>query len=344
MSRTVRLAPVADLTPFIAGGELVAFNVGPDGTVYLAVALKPTDYRIEQPGWASFAKTVPDQPQTYRVVGLSAGQPVLDVTVENEPFNIHDVQPVGSRVLLVCGRSRYRGPNDFDKNGRLYTRGGKFVREILLGDGIQTVQATAAGTIWTSYFDEGVFGNFGWRQPVGASGLVAWEATGRKRYEFQSPEGLDTICDCYALNVASDDDVWLCYYTEFPLVKLHRKAVAGVWRVPVSGSHAFAVGRGHALFQGGYGEHDKYHLLPLGRDGKATQVATFHLGDEKGKRLQPARLAGRGDALHLIDGRDGKLYRFDVGRAVAEARRGRITSSRSSVAAPRTSGRPRGGG
>ncbi|WP_176444820.1 hypothetical protein [Paenibacillus herberti] len=40
-------------------------------------------------------------------------------------------------------------------------------REFLLGDGIQSVQVTDKGIIWTSYFDEGVFGNNGWDKPIG---------------------------------------------------------------------------------------------------------------------------------------------------------------------------------
>lgn len=35
------------------------------------------------------------------------------------------------------------------------------------------------GRIVTSYFDEGIFGNFGWDQPLGASGLVVWDEQGR---------------------------------------------------------------------------------------------------------------------------------------------------------------------
>src|SRR5262245_21004520 len=147
MKRSVRISPVASLAALIGNGELVAFNVGPDGVVYLVVALRPLDYRTEQPGLASFAKTVPDEPQKYRVVGLSGRQTVLEVLIEGERFNIHDVQPLVDELLLVCARSRYKGPDDFEKNGRVYTRDGKFAREILLGDGIQSVQATLSGMI-----------------------------------------------------------------------------------------------------------------------------------------------------------------------------------------------------
>jgi hypothetical protein len=145
MKRKLRLSPVARLSSLLRGGNLVAFNVGPDRTVYFVIALRPLDYQFEQPGWATFPKTVPAQPQTYRVLALSAGQLFLDVVIEEERFNIHDIQPLGDELLLVCVRSNYKTPNDFEKNGRVYTRSGRFAREILLGDGIQSVQTTAKG-------------------------------------------------------------------------------------------------------------------------------------------------------------------------------------------------------
>jgi hypothetical protein len=37
-----------------------------------------------------------------------------------------------------------------------------FRRELLLGDGVQSVQAMPSGVIWTSYVDEGIFGRLGW--------------------------------------------------------------------------------------------------------------------------------------------------------------------------------------
>jgi hypothetical protein len=136
MKRSLRLSPVASLTSSIGEGELVAFDVGPDGVVYLVVALKPLDYRVERPDGASFARTVPERPQRYRVIGLSGDRPVLDVEIVGERFNIHHVQPLpNDELLLVCARSYYRGPADFERNGRIYSRNGMFVREILLGDG-----------------------------------------------------------------------------------------------------------------------------------------------------------------------------------------------------------------
>ena len=314
MTPTLRLSPVASLHSVIGEDQLVAFNVGPDKVVYLVVALQQLDYRIEDPGHASFAKTVPQTPQRYRVLGLSRDEPILDIVVEGERFNIHDVQPLIDQLLLVCSRSYYKGPNDYEKNGRVYGRDGKFAREILLGDGIQSVQATSKGVIWTSYFDEGIFGNYGWQNPVGVSGLVAWDPTGNKLYEFEPGPDLDSMCDCYALNVASDEDVWCYYYTEFPLVHLRSYAIKSSWKIPIGGSNAFAVSAGHALFRGGYKERDTYQLLSIGADGRVTLNRKFDLCDQDGTKLIAERVVGRADAIHFVC--NGSLYRFDVQAAI----------------------------
>lgn len=306
---------MASLAPLIGDGELVAFNVGPNGAVYIVVAIKPLDYRIERPDGASFAKTLPEQPQSYRVVGLSGPQSVLDLRIDGERFNIHDIQPLAAELLLVCARSYFKGPDDFEKNGRVYTRDGKFAREILLGDGIQSVQATSSGVIWTSYFDEGVFGNYGWQNPVGASGLVAWDSAGNKLYEFEPRDGLDSICDCYALNVESEDDVWLYYYTAFPLVRLRRRQIESVWKIPLRGSDAFAVSAGHALFHCGYKDRDTCQLFSVGPGAEPKLVATIVLRDENGSQLVPGWVVGRADTIHLVS--DGILYCADVQSAVA---------------------------
>ncbi|HEV8067358.1 MAG TPA: hypothetical protein VGP76_06460 [Planctomycetaceae bacterium] len=314
MKRSVRLSPLLSLAPFIRGGALVAFNVGPDGVVYLVVAFEPLDYR-HSGSIGSFPKTTSAQPQTYRVVGLAGQEILLDVVIEREPFNIHDVQPLGDQLLLVCVRSHYRGPDDFERNGRVYNRDGTVAGEILLGDGIKSVQTTPAGVIWTSYFDEGVFGNFGWERPIGESGLVAWSSEGQKLYEFEPGETLDSICDCYALNVETENDVWLYYYTDFPLVHLRDHKIVQSWQIPVAGSAAFAISGSHALFRGGYKDRDMCRLFDLSNDNKVTTLAKIQLETEAGDMLAVRHVIGRGDSIYFISG--DSLYRVDIESALA---------------------------
>lgn len=307
------LSPIAKLHSVITSGDIVAFNVSSDEMIYVALALKPLDYRTEQPGWASFAKTTPDTPQSYRIIAFQEERLILDINITEEKFNVHDIQPLPAKeILLVCARSHYKSPNDFEKNGRIYSLSGEFSREILLGDGIQSVQATSGGIIWTSFFDEGVFGNFGWNEPVGASGLVAWDSAGDKIYDFQTTDGLDSICDCYALNVESDTDVWLYYYTEFPLVHLHHQKIQSVWNMPIAGSDSFAVSGSRALFRGGYNDQDTYHLFSLNNNGKVKLLKQLHLIDKAGQKIIAERVVGRGGSLYILS--NGLVYRVDVSR------------------------------
>jgi hypothetical protein len=246
---------------------------------------------------------------------LREGEVELDLVIDREPYNVHDIQPLAENLLLVCSRSEYRGPGDFDLNGRLYARDGSFVRGFLLGDGVETVQATRRGELWASYFDEGIFGNFGWQDPVGAAGLVAWSDRGEKLYDYEPAGPATPISDCYALNVATDDDVWCCYYTDFPLVHLHKKQIASTWNVPVSGSHAFAVAAGHALFAGDYKNRDAFHLIRLGENGAATRLGQFALQGEGGAAVKAERTVGRGGSLYVLG--EGILYEVALEEVLA---------------------------
>lgn len=300
------------------GATLVAFNVGPRDDLYFVYALRALDYRTPDNGFATFAKVTPETPQQYLVRSLRASTSpsdvrhgaVVDVHINQEPFNIHNVQPAGDELLLVCSRSMYRGPNDYDRNGHVYGRDGAFHREILLGDGIQTVQATASGEIWVSYFDEGIFGNFGWDDTVGASGLIAWSATGERLYCFEPPPEQGPIDDCYALNVASDRDVWCYYYSDFPLVHIHDRKAVNSWSVPVHGAHAFATADSQLLLAGTYDNRSALSFLSLGADGVAHLVRSFSLSVDGERAIDLDNAVGRGSKLYALGER--AVYVVDV--------------------------------
>jgi len=302
------------LPPEIRGQAIVAFNIGADGSACFVIAEEPLDYRSGSPQQASFPKTMPDRPQRYRVVVLRGGEVELDVPITDEPFNIHEVQPLGDDLLLACCRSYRRSKDDVDLNGRIYDRLGRFQSAICLGDGIETIQASSSGDIWTSYFDEGVFGNFGWSEPLGASGLVAWRRDGTPAYRFEPTGEATEVADCYALNVVSDDEVWLYYYTDFQLVQLRHRAIEAVHVPNVQGSSAFAVSRNrsHALFVGGYSDHQSFELVALAGGKRAPKRMTPL--DLEGRPVEHLRAVGRGPSLYLLTA--DHLFRYDVGDAV----------------------------
>lgn len=293
-----------------ADWRLIAFNVGPDGALF-GLWVPRLDDRNDRDD-ASHTRTA-DGARRYRVVSQRDGVRTLDLIVDDAPMELHDAQPLGDDVLLVGGRCRRFANGDAEANGRIYGADGAFRRAIVLGDGIGTMQTARDGRIWTGYFDEGVIGNFGWTRPLGASGLVAWDADGTAQYRYSPPAGTDAIVDCYAINVA-DDAVWCYPYTDFPLVRIENGRETGVWRPDVRGSHGFAIGGGYALFGGGYGDYDRIRLIALREDGHCETLADFALEDERGRRLPGHHCVGRGQSLYLRS--DEAIHRFDIGTAL----------------------------
>jgi hypothetical protein len=108
------------------------------------------------------------------------------------------------------------------------------------------------------------------------------------------------------MNVAKDG-VWICYYTDFPLVQIRDGAVVGHWQVPISGAHAFAVQGTRVLFSGGYNEPNHYRLFEL-KDSGMTCLREFRLADESGNAIQAQRVIGARDGLHLLRG--GEVHRL----------------------------------
>lgn len=297
MSRSLQLDCGFDFEPLAPNGELVACGAGPDGELYLALSLNPP---------AKPSRSQSNDPQDYRVIALLGGEVALDLTILDQDFYVSGIQPMpNGELLLVNARAEIGGP----KNGRIYTADGQFLRDMYLGDGIEDVQANADGSFWTSYFDEGVYGD-----PIGQSGLVARDTYGNPTYEYDR-EGklLGPIDDCYALNVTSASDTWIYYYSDFPLVHLQNNKIKTVWNPDVKGSHAFAIAPGFALFAGEYDARDQCILFKLVGGGGICEMVRFKLLDEAGMTLKVDRVVGRADTLHII--RNKKIYRLDVAMA-----------------------------
>jgi hypothetical protein len=293
---TIQLHPVLEFAPYVGNGELLAVNAGPSGQLYLLTG----------------------ESGKYRILEWHEGEISLDVWIENEQFDIYEVQPLPTgEILLICPRSSFRGEGDFDHNGRIYSRDGVFQREILLGDGIQNVQTTEDGKIWTGYFDEGVFGNLGWEKPVGQMGLISWNLAGEKAWEFNPTGDLGYIADCYALNVESDETTWAYYYDSFSLVQIRNFKIESWWEMPIAGSGAFAIdSNGIVLFSGGYDEPDVYKLFELGAEGVVKQRDQMRLVDPEGNAIKKVRAFGRADSLYIAD--EGRLFQYVVGSVALE--------------------------
>lgn len=190
-----------------AGNPLVLFQEG-----------KPPQpsYEAGMEAIVSWAK-IP--PRAHHLIHQSGGA-IAHTTFVNDlqATFISHAQPFGDGWLLA--ESRPGGARIFDKSGS------KLLRTIDLGDASEDIQTTPAGHIWVSYFDEGVFG-----RGIAQHGLVCFDPNGKAifRYaEFAEQHSLPHIDDCYALNVC-EDLVWVCYYSDFPLVCLREFQLKDRW-------------------------------------------------------------------------------------------------------------------
>ncbi|MDT9722760.1 hypothetical protein QVE09_28095 [Paenibacillus sp. ClWae2A] len=163
----VKLLPFADISNYVEGFDIVSTQWGGDGLVYVLLM-----NQIPERERGMFVQSKLKQSYTYKVL-IVTDQTIEEVVIWGQTFNYHYVQPLHDHLLLVGARCANYGNEQFDLNAKVCDLDGNTIREFLLGDGIQSVQVTERGTIWTSYFDEGVFGNYGWADPIGSNGLLA---------------------------------------------------------------------------------------------------------------------------------------------------------------------------
>lgn len=281
----------------LEGTEVTDFFTARDGKVYLL---------MEQPSETQ-GKDLLSTPSTYTAVEIQldwAEQRVLETTLFPLgllKFQFHYLRPVGEQFLLLGARCAYRedGP---DKNAWIVSRDGAVLSRFCLGDGIQDCVVKKDGTIITSYFDEGVFGNYGWDEPLGACGLIAWTSEGTPLWKNEKY----SIYDCYAISLDEEENLWFYYYDEFRLVRTNFKEDF-VFELPIEGSGAFSVApAGNAfLFQGGYQQRDKFYFLTAHGDRLEQKQEAIPICDGNKVAVEQCSLL-RSQMLFL--GKNGVLY------------------------------------
>ena len=301
-AKNLPLFSIMDLDEFrrdthLEDAVLSDFSVGWDLKIYLL--FKQT---------AEFQdKITAKTPADYTVVELKmdwAGGEILDMAVfplGRLKFQLHYLRAIGENFLLFRARCAYR-ENGPEQNAWTVSRNGAVLSCFCLGDGIQDCVVKKDGTIITSYFDEGVFGNYGWDEPLGACGLIAWTSEGTPLWKNEKYP----IYDCYAISLDEEENLWFYYYNEFRLVRTNFKEDA-VFELPIEGSGAFSVAPSGDtfLFEGGYQKHGKFYFLTarggrLGQKQKAVPTCD-------GKKVSVERCSLlRSQMLFL--GKNGVLY------------------------------------
>jgi hypothetical protein len=323
--RVLRLRPWVDLASHLEGFDVVSISVGPKGELYVLVVTTPAEYHMGDIYKAPLVKLWADRPHDFRILRYD-GHDIVRHDLREQIWNFHYVQPLPpDELLLVIARSRHYTDGTFDLNVKAFTPDGTQKREFLLGDGILDVQTTGDGRIWTSYYDEGIFGNFGWKKPVGVSGFVQWDRYGNRLYEFVPPKGFSAPVTGYGLNGVSDTEMWCCYYTDFPLVRIRHEKINAVWQSPVHGSRGFAIWQDYVLFRGGYINSDMFFLLQVGEKGSVQHRASFRIADDRGRilhitgerkrPLENVYISARGSRIFVLI--DRQIYRLEVSEVIA---------------------------
>lgn len=231
----------------LEGTEVTDFFTARDGKVYLL---------MEQPSETQ-GKDWLSTPSTYTAVEIQldwAEQRVLETTLFPLgllKFQFHYLRPAGDHFLLLGARCAYR-ENGPDQNAWIVSRDGAVLSRFCLGDGIQDCVVKKDGTIITSYFDEGVFGNYGWDEPLGACGLIAWTSEGTPLWKNENY----SIYDCYAISLDEEENLWFYYYDEL-LAGLEKQGLS----LPTADEWAYLCGSGcRTLFPWGDGMDYSMHL------------------------------------------------------------------------------------
>lgn len=201
------------------------------------------------------------------------------VELKNVPFLPTEVDIFSDGTLLLV-QSRCQKDGAFiERNARRYNRSGQLIDAFTLGDGIEDVQVDETDTIWVSYFDEGVFGNFGWEEPMGSAGVVAYSINGERLWDA----GDYGIADCYALNVVSSKEVYFYYYDDFYLVQLNEQKESIRYRVD---SHQHTLQQFVLDEKGLIGQIDEQKLMRYRKTNrKFIPKEELQVVDEKGQRI-----------------------------------------------------------
>ena len=301
---------------FRSEDNIVSVAIGSTGELIVATSRSEPAVayasRHESPGFASFPDSRAAENYVVEIRTIGADRPVVRAAGFELAYPVFQPLPDGA-LLAVGARSRWQDGKG-EHNATVLDPGGEIAGTFCVGDGVQSVQVSPTGAIWISYFDEGVFGNFGWGDnpgptPLGQAGLVRWSLTGEKEWEYRPPEGFGTIDDCYAMNL-DGETAWVCYYSGFPVVRVERDGTVKGWPCVASGAHALAVASGRVALVGGYGAlRDRVVVGDLERETSATYRLCLPDGEDL---PASATVLARGSTVHAV--LENRWYVADLGR------------------------------
>ena len=297
----IPMNPIANLNEELKKMTPLSIALGHENDVFVLL-MKERILLID----GCFPATVTEKRYRYQVIHLKDGQKKV-IDLPKETWNYRYIQPIDDgQFLLVCSRSYYHDAQNIEENARVYDENGRFIRSFCLGDGIGHVYVTKNQEIWTGYFDEGVFGNYGWKVPIGRSGLVGWDASGTKLDSLEEDREY-SIFECLALNGVADGGIWF-FFSIDSKIGVRKEGITSYYSPEEIYFRTFAINGETIVAHRGSGERILFELQREGNEYKI--VRKIELTKPNGKPIEPQLVNNRENKLLFLDG--DELYMYEV--------------------------------
>ncbi|MFS0687997.1 hypothetical protein AB1K89_01950 [Sporosarcina sp. 179-K 8C2 HS] len=302
----IHTSPIANLHEELRYASPLSIAIGHHNDMFILLA-------EERPPLinGSFPATVTEESYSYHVVHLKDGQKTV-LHLPNEKWNYHYIQPIDDgHFLLVGARSYYHDPQNIEENARVYDNNGQLIRSFCLGDGIKHVYVDGNQKIWTGYFDEGVHGNYGWKEPIGSSGLVGWNASGQKIDSLEEDREY-FIFECLALNGDTEGRIWF-FFSIDSKIGVRQERRTRYYSPEGMGFQSFAVnGDKIVAYEDRWGRRSLFELQRKGDEFKV--VHDIELIKLDGTPVKPQLVNNRESKLLFLDG--DELYIYEAGSGI----------------------------
>jgi hypothetical protein len=110
------------------------------------------------------------------------------------------------------------------------------------------------------------------------------------------------VDDAYAINAPSDEEIWLYFYSNFPIVRISGGSYR-VWSFGIGGAGALAIRNGRALLFGDYQAPALARIVELRDDGTASVLEELAVVDSTGMPMKADKVLGVGSKLFFFQGR-----------------------------------------
>ncbi len=294
-----------DVSDYIGIEELIVdFDITDDGVYVLVENSKQSSKNIFE----------------YRILLFNHNYKYVEsVEIDVKNKKMHYLRVLNNKkYFVVNARCKYYHNVGIENNARLFDEFGTEIRKFALGDGIQDIREWKDGLLMVSYYDEGIFGNYGWGKvyneehiyPLGRSGIVLCNIDGEIVWEYTPSDGHDRICDCYAMNLDDKENLWFQYYTEFKLVRVDSNLNSTYYDVDFGGGHQITLYRGLILAYIGYNKD--YFVLSRFNENNIERLFNVRFKTELDENISTDKFMKRACKSKICFYVGDKIYIYDL--------------------------------